>query len=266
MRNPRHAVCRPGIHQVPSSGLGGLAMAGTRAAAFTMIELLVVVSIIVILASLLLPAISSVRTMAESSRCANNVRQLGTALIGYRGDFEDLVPPVCWNVNYLGWTYGWPKVEGRWQHMLEPYAGTFRVFNCPVVVKRRPTFEIKNEKSGWIPRGWASAGAVCTIAYNSTAWGRRSDDMTFKGPMNDVRMQTYIASVSPGSDPNRCPIFFDGAYHNNQYGTYTEQQVNNWGAYFPHRLRANLAFADGHVETKAHRDFTSFMPVIQVRE
>ena len=84
--------------------------------------------------------------------------------------------------------------------------------------------------------------------------------------MNDGKMLQYISTAAPGSDPNRCPVMFDGVWHNNQWPTFTDQSLNMWGVFFPHRLKSNMAFADGHVETKAMSDFTSFMPVIQVRE
>jgi prepilin-type N-terminal cleavage/methylation domain-containing protein/prepilin-type processing-associated H-X9-DG protein len=51
-----------------------------RRAAFTIIELLVVIVIVAILIALLLPAIQAARESARRAKCQNNLRQLGLAL------------------------------------------------------------------------------------------------------------------------------------------------------------------------------------------
>lgn len=60
---------------------------------FSLIELLVVVSIIAVLAALLLPAIRIVRDAAHGAACAGNLRQLGMGFHGYADENEGRFPP-----------------------------------------------------------------------------------------------------------------------------------------------------------------------------
>lgn len=63
--------------------------------AFTLVEMLVIIAIIAILASLLLPATVIVRNQAKTTQCTNNLRQIGQGIIGHQelfGDGRDVFP------------------------------------------------------------------------------------------------------------------------------------------------------------------------------
>ncbi len=108
---------------------------------FTLVELLVVITIIGILISLLLPAVQAAREAARRLQCSNNLKQIGLALLNYeaaRGAF----PPG-----------GAPSAKGlfgtSWMIGILPYVEQENVYN-------QLDFTGDSSKSTYGSTGWLS--------------------------------------------------------------------------------------------------------------
>ena len=73
---------------------------------FTLVELLVVISIIALLLAILMPALGKARRQAQRIVCKSNQRQLHLAMVLYVVDNDDKIPPT---VMWAGYTGGDPS-------------------------------------------------------------------------------------------------------------------------------------------------------------
>jgi len=108
---------------------------------FTLVELLVVMTIIGILVSLLLPAVQMAREAARRTQCCNNLNQIGLALLAYH-DADKCFPPG-------GLITGAGRYGHSWSIRIMPYMEEFWIVR---------EFDDKAAKTTTGCTGWVGAG------------------------------------------------------------------------------------------------------------
>jgi prepilin-type N-terminal cleavage/methylation domain-containing protein/prepilin-type processing-associated H-X9-DG protein len=92
---------------IPNTAFTNAASACSRKAGrgFTLVELLVVITIIALLVATLLPAIGKARSVARRTQCGSQERGIGIALAVYQNEYRDVLPNRPGNGDRWNWHY-----------------------------------------------------------------------------------------------------------------------------------------------------------------
>jgi prepilin-type N-terminal cleavage/methylation domain-containing protein/prepilin-type processing-associated H-X9-DG protein len=243
---------------------------------FTLVELAVVMAIIVILASLIFPAIQVMRETARTTECTSNLRQVTLAWISYQDNNKgSMMPVTTWKDdptittnNPKTYWFGTIMPAGSYTDpetnaasttdkldfdsgFLMPYLESSEdIFKCPAFDAR----SLGQLRYGKMMTGFAynasNLGPGPKINYTPPSWTGVYDPN-----------QPISYKYSSVKQTSRTVVFADSVQVFDNYGAMTDPVLReNWyldapstgnpTVHFRHRGdAANVAFADGHVET-----------------
>jgi len=204
-----------------------------RNSAFTLIELLVVIAIIAILAAILFPVFAQARAKARQAACLSNEKQIGTAIMMYCQDYDEVYP----HQQFYDGTNFW-----AWPDAINPYMKTHEVYRCP----DNPLNQVSI----------SGGGSSFPISYAPNVamfpdWGRKWN--TTMAVLDDSASTVMITeSRSPWAALSAWNIVYDRP-HNNAYPNGYPNGAKpipspSQGAAFQHFHFINIVFGDGHVK------------------
>ena len=247
----------------------------SKNAAFTLIELLVVIAIIAILAAILFPVFAQAREKARQTSCLSNEKQLGTAMMMYTQDYDEVYPLLQRDstASEIAGTTGASSADPvTWQWVINPYikngskvasSNTGRlelsggVWNCP-------SFPV-DSASRQYGMNEGIGGDLSQYAWgNNIGVQYPSAEMPeIKNPSDKILIveKGYMGgngAQSDWSDVRFCNLewcYANGNFDGSQPKS-SDNDKGSWSGYpfpaqmprFRHSGTSNMIFCDGHVK------------------
>ncbi|HSV75373.1 MAG TPA: prepilin-type N-terminal cleavage/methylation domain-containing protein [Chthonomonadales bacterium] len=193
-----------------------------RRHAFTLIELLVVIAIIAILAAILFPVFARAREQARAVSCLSNLKQIGTGMIMYTQDYDEMLCPP-----FVGAT---GPMAMTWDRLVQPYLRNRQVIGCPSDMWS-PSVDMRD---GQIVSGTFQRSYTVPSQLGWEWWPNRVFPVPLAAimfPSTTIQLFERDNCNGVGGDWNWCSVGCGS---------------NEWA--YRHNGRANLMYIDGHAK------------------
>jgi len=209
---------------------------------FTLIEMLVVIAIISILASMLVPSLQSAREAAYGIYCANNLKQIGTGAYSYTNDYNGYVPHAMqkWN-NEVGYMNNW--IIQLWPYLGNDnysnfFSGSESVFIC------KGADETENKEYDYNGK---------TVAITSYAWNAYCGELDGTG--NPISAPRSLKKIDTNKYPSHSGLCWDAkinlASEKCVFSIYDSNTLINYTSQRHDSMFDNMLYADLHVNSEA---------------
>ncbi len=221
--------------------------------AFSLIELLIVVSIITLLASLGASNLFLAKEKVKKVICQNNIRQLSLSWQLYSLDNRDklvsnksgISSPEKW---CNGWLDMWDSPDNtNTSFLVDPnlcslgqYTVNYKIYKCPADKKKE---------------------RVRTISMNNWVGGETWYNC---GDLNKIKNLKTVENINDFISPSKVFVFIDEREDSINDRAFVIDTINEAMVDFPasyHNNSANLSFADGHIGSKKWEDIRTTPPI-----
>lgn len=207
---------------------------------FTLIECLVVISIITILAALLLPALNTARAAAKDINCCSNFKQIGSAMFLYVDDNPNYIP-----ADQAGATGIVPYAT--WQDMIYLYVypnGALSIVPCNNYYSRNNPMWGRNQMPYGVFR--CPSQTKYGIQYIYSHYG-----------LNSLIVATGIyRNIGRVSSPSLRCLCMDQESSSSSDGSWISNDTSRWGNRHMNMQGVNVLYVDGHVAAMPTRNIS----------
>jgi prepilin-type N-terminal cleavage/methylation domain-containing protein/prepilin-type processing-associated H-X9-DG protein len=243
-----------------------------RIRAFTLVELLVVISVLALLLALLMPALAGARSQARALVCRSNVHQLVLAATGYATENDGFYVPAARDMWDNAGRYRWHGVRSSLGTPFEAAKGPLAGYLADGQIKECPA-RVNFIKSGdWNTSFEQGCGGY---GYNMAYLGSRLWDPALTGPQAFQQTYARTTSIHEVANPGQTLMFADTAMANDgdalieysfaepPFAVLGGQVITDFrmspSIHFLHGDRATVGWADGHIgsEPMANLDTTN---------
>lgn len=242
---------------------GGVGARRDGRAGFTLLELVVVMAILAVIASILLSALAKAMMKVRETQCKSNLRQIGLIATTYADEQDNVVMPSVFVEAGGAEEIGWANYVANNTELNQE-----QLFVCPSFAPRECYTPYEYDSGGHrvIPRcsyvmntiaegGWGNA-AISSLAVRSSGWGSNSQNpikiQSVQAPHSKIYMldalprpATYTSLVGWNSD-------LTGIVHwkESDHGFFptTAAGANYRDVGVHHNWGFNVIFGDTHVE------------------
>lgn len=208
--------------------------------AFTLTELLVVIAMMVLLASLLLPALGGSKASAKSIQCASNLRQMGIAAHIYVDDNADFYPIAQYDIveGSVAFLYAWDFTTiASNPNVVIP--GLLWQGRTILQIQQCPSF---NGDANWLTDPYTGYN------YNTSYIGHgQGENIPEPAKGSDVMHAGKTVLFGDGQYSGGADKFMRAPWPNPGDAGFVGRWSGTQG--FRHQNLSNAAFCDGHAES-----------------